>query len=116
MTALEIEDFNKINKREFNNITDLLLESFLLNQHYKNKDIIDKKEELLTFFSAFLQKYLEIEFFKSSAEKLQLINFIDKLQLQRELLELEKGQNKLSDIKLAAKKLGRKSQSAFESK
>lgn len=103
-------------KKEFNNVADILLESFLIKNHGKNDDEIDKKEELLNLFSTLLQKYLEMRFLKSSADKLQLISFIDKLQLQKELLALENGQNKLPDLRLAAKRLGRKSQSAFENK
>jgi len=116
MTIVEMESFNKIDKNDFNNIAQMLLKSFLIENHYKNNEVIDRKEELLISFSSFLEKYLELQFFNSADDKLQLINFIDKLQLQRELLELEKGQNKPSDLKLAAKRLGRKSQSAFESK
>ena len=48
--------------------------------------------------------------------KLELINFLDKLNTQKELLELAKGQTNITDIRKAAKRLGKKSQSAFKTK
>ncbi len=117
MTAIkEIEKNNQIDQQEFDNISKMLLESFLLKSDEKGASFIQKKGELLEHFTMFLEKYLKLHFFNSSRDKLQLINFIDKLNLQRELLELKKGKTKLSDIKLAGQRLGRKAQSAFETK
>jgi hypothetical protein len=59
---------------------------------------------------------LELQLGDSRETKLEFINFLDKLNMQKELLELEKGETKISDIKAAAKRLERKSQSAFQTK
>jgi len=48
--------------------------------------------------------------------KLQLIKVISKLNMQKELLELAGGKINLDDIEMAGKRLGKKSQSAFEKK
>lgn len=115
MTAIgQIE--NKIEPHEFDNISKMLLESFLINADGKSDAFISKKEELLEHFSSFLEKYLQLHFLRSSQDKLQLINFIDKVNLQRELLELSKAKTKAADIKLAGQRLGKKSQSAFKTK
>ena len=49
-------------------------------------------------------------------KKLEFINFIDKLNLQKELLDLQKGITNIDDIKKSAQRFGRKSQSAFSTK
>lgn len=56
-----------------------------------------------------------IEVNASKEEKLHLIKYISKLKMQQELLEIASGEVNLDDIKIAGKRLGKKSQSAFES-
>lgn len=48
--------------------------------------------------------------------KAKLIKFLARLDLQKDLLEVEKGRIKMTDIKAAGKRLGKKAQSAFETK
>lgn len=115
-TVQEIEGLNQINQEEFNNVAKIMLDSFLIREITKDFSILSKKEELIEIFSSLLEKYLEFEFVDSKESKLYLINFIDKLNMQKELLELSKGKTNIADIKLAAKRLGRKSQSAFKAK
>jgi hypothetical protein len=117
MTTLQkIENLNKIDQQEFDHITKILLESFLIKRSYTSNSFLSKKEELLDKFSAFLETYLELHFTNSKLTKLELINFIDKINMQKELLEMAKGDLKISDIKLAGSRLGKKSQSAFKKK
>lgn len=117
MTAIkELEKNNKIEQSEFDNISKMLLESLQIKSDYKSVSFLNKKDELLEHFSMFLEKYLQLHFLTSPQDKLQLINFIDKLNMQRELLDLKKGKIKRSDIELAGQRLGRKAQSAFKSK
>ena len=52
----------------------------------------------------------------SKQSRLTLIDFIDKLNMQKELLALDKGESTIAEIKLAGRRLGKKSQSAFEKK
>ncbi len=53
---------------------------------------------------------------REKKEKLELINFIDKMNIQKELLELQKEETNISQIETAGKRLGKKSQSAFINK
>ena len=117
MTAIqEIRNLNQINQEEIDNISKILLDSFVIKGVYKSNSLLAKKELLLNAFSDLIEKYIELDFAKSKETKLQLINFMDKLNMQKEFLELSKGETKISDIKLAAQRLGRKSQSAFKSR
>lgn len=114
-TIEEIENYNKIDENEVNTISRKILGSFL-TQGSLNHTTIVKQEILLDDFMALLGKYLQLDFYDSSQDKIELINFIDKLNIQKELLELKKGQTNLADIEAAGERLGKKAQSAFESK
>lgn len=124
MTVKEIDKINKIGAEEFDRISRILFDSFKIsstdfpNVELKSKQLRDlsKKEELIISYSSFLNKLLELKFVESKKSKLELIDFLDKLNLQRELLEIAQGQLTFSDVNKNAKRLGKKSQSAFKSK
>lgn len=117
MNAIErIKKYNSIEETEFDSMSKLMFHSFQINKNYKSENYIVKKEELITSFTQFLEKYLELDFLNSNKEKLEIINFIDKMNMQKELLELQKGDINISDIQIAANRLGKKSQSAFNIK
>ncbi|MBS1532785.1 MAG: hypothetical protein JSU01_20955 [Bacteroidetes bacterium] len=117
MTTVEkIEDLNQIGQEEFYNVVKMLYNSFLINRKYSSSSYVIKKEKLIDSFSLFLEQYLELQFVSSKQSKLDLINFIDKLNMQKELLEIASGEANMNDIKIAAQRLGKKSQSAFEMK
>jgi hypothetical protein len=124
MTVKEIDSLNKIGAEEFDRISRILFDSFKIsstdspNVELKSKQISDlsKKEELIISYSSFLNKLLELKFVESKKSKLELIDFLDKLNLQRELIEIAQGQLTFSDVNKNAKRLGKKSQSAFKSK
>ena len=120
MTAVldKLEKENRIDQQDFDRVAKLVYHSFLINieTNYKSNIILDKKEELLVSFSQFLEKYLELQFLNSKKDKLELINFIDKMNMQKELLELQKNETNISQIQEAGQRLGKKSQSAFSSK
>ncbi|MCL6460512.1 hypothetical protein SAMN05444372_11712 [Flavobacterium micromati] len=117
MNAIErIKKHNSIDKVEFDSISKLMFQSFQNDKEFKNENQLTKKEELLTSFTQFLEKYLELDLLNSKKEKLEIINFIDKMNMQKELLELQKGDNSISNIQIAADRLGKKSQSTFEIK
>jgi hypothetical protein len=118
MTVIEkIEKQNNIEEQEFGQImSKLVFQSFLVNSNNKSHNFLDKKEELIIYFTQFLEKYLDLQFISSKKDKLDLINFIDKMNMQRELLELQRNETDISKIQLAGKRLGKKSQSAFITK
>ena len=52
---------------------------------------LQKIEELIDFYSSLLIKYLELKITTSKKDETSgLINFIDKLNVQKELLEIKK--------------------------
>lgn len=116
MTAIDtLVKENKLDLRDFDRVTKLVYHSCVIDESNEDdsNQILVKKEELLSHFGQFLEKYLELEFLSSKKEKLELINFIDKINLQKELLELLKNESHFSQIQKAGQKLGKKSQSAF---
>lgn len=115
-TIQKIEELNKIDQNELSSLTKIIYESIILRRKYKSAAVLDKKEELLDNFSSLIEKYLELNFIKDKEKKLELIDFIDKLNMQRELLELAKGEIDEKTLKIASGRLGRKSQSAFRLK
>jgi hypothetical protein len=112
----KFEQQNTIEEQDFDKMFKLVFHSLLINRNYKSHNLLDKKEELIIYFTQFLEKYLELQFLSSKKDKLQLINFIDKMNMQKELLELQRNETDITQIKLAGQRLGRKSQSAFITK
>lgn len=107
---------NSIEEKDFDSISKLMFHSLYIKRDYKSHNYINKKEELLVYFTEFLEKYLELEIVNNKKQKLEIINLIDKMNLQKELLDLQKGISNLSEIQAAGKHLGSKSQSAFKTK
>lgn len=117
MTTLEkYENENTLEEQDFDKVSKLMFQSFLIKRNYKSHNFLDKKEELISYFTEFLEKYLELQFLNSKKDKLSLIDFIDKMNMQKELVELKKNETTLEEIEIAGKSLGRKSQSAFKKK
>lgn len=117
MTAIqEIQDKNKIEKHDIDNLSNIVFDSISVKGSYKTTTQLEKKEKLIDAFSSFVEQLMELRLTSSKQSKLELINFIDKLNMQKELLELEKGETTIADIQTAANRLGKKAQSAFEGK
>lgn len=117
MTTLDtVKGLNQIDDQELHGITKIMFDSFYKHREYKSAAYVSKKEKLIDSFANFLEQYLELNFPGSKQTKLKLINFIDKLNVQKELLEIESGETSIASIKLAADRLGKKAQSGFESK
>jgi hypothetical protein len=111
MTSVaEIKTKSEINEKEFSQMTKLLNESFFVKKSSKNKSIIERQGQMLTLFTEVLNKYLELKFLRNKKTKIEFLNFIDKLNLQKEMINLQKGVTNLEDIKTAANRFGRKSQ------
>lgn len=113
VTIAEIRNQNEIQENEFEEMTKLMFDSFLIKKSRKDKSILDKQTYLISLFTDILKKYIELQMLSDRKRKLDVINFIDKLNLQKELLDLQKGVTKITDIKEAAQRFGGKSQSSF---
>ena len=117
MTTLQaVKEYSQINDEELHEITKIMFDSFVIHGSYKSSSFVSKKEIMISLFTDLIEQYLKLNFSGSRDRKLQLINFISKLNMQKELLELASKEANLEDIQIAAERLGRKSQSAFESK
>lgn len=113
ITLTEIRDQNEIQENEFDEMTKLMFDSFLIKKSRKDKAIIEKQTYLISLFTEMLNKYIEFQMLSDRKRKLEVINFIDKLNLQKELLDLQKGASKIADINESAQRFGRKAQSSF---
>jgi len=115
-TLSEIETQNEIEEKEFSEMTKLMYGSFLIKKTKRDKAVLEKQTILISLFTQMLNKYLEFQMLSDKKKKLEFINFIDKLNLQKELLDLQKGITNIADIKETAQRFGRKAQSAFSTK
>jgi hypothetical protein len=117
MTALKIlKENNQIEHHKFKDLMNVIFESLLIKTVDVDSIYILKQKKVNNQFAVFLEQFVESGFIDSKQSKLEFINFIDKLNMQKELLEIESKAVNLKDIKIAANRLGKKSQSAFESK
>lgn len=107
---------NAIDQIGLDSIVRILCDSFLIKTNIRKAASISKKEELIEDFSALLEKHLQFHFTTSSSDRLEMINFIDKLNQQKELLEIEKGKLTIADVEKASERLSKKAQSGFEMK
>ncbi len=117
MTTLEfVKQSNQINDEELQEVIQIMFNSFKVTGKYTNLNYVSKKETLLSSFSDFIEQYLKLNFAGSKENKLRLVKFISKLNMQKELLELASNETNFKNIQKAGKSLGKKSQSAFSSK
>ncbi len=117
MTTLEIEkQASQFSDEELHEVTKIMFASLTYNSNQRDLIYILTQKALLASFSDFIEQYLKSNFSGTRENKLRLIKFVSKLNLQKELLELASGETNLKDIQKAGRRLGRKSQSAFKSK
>ncbi|TCC94173.1 hypothetical protein EZ428_05180 [Pedobacter frigiditerrae] len=118
MTTIQLEKFTEtgiIAQEEVVKISNIILNAFSPNHQKKiSLTSANKKEQLIDSFSELIEKIMDVS--NSRQEKLMLINFLDKLNHQKEVLEILSGERKFNDIKKASERLGKKAQSAFETK
>ena len=114
MTAIKtIEKINKINDDEFLQVNNKVFQFFIVDNKNQKSATLEKKDELLAFYADLLKKCLEMNLPESKQDKLTFINFIDKLNMQRKLLEVMLDKKKATQLQMVSKRFGRKAQSAF---
>ena len=112
MTFTEtIKELDDLDLQMFGSYSAEVAKSFFVVESKKPK-ALDIKENLLERYMEFLNFYIaQVDLPRQS--KIYWITFLDKLTLQREILELEKNPKQLANIKKAAPHLGKKMQSSF---
>jgi len=116
ITTDNLDSINAIGEDDLNKINLVLLESFYINDIYIEESVVNYKEDMIDSFGEVLKKILLQNSKISKDSKFHIINLLDKLNTQKENLEMLKSKTTKSDILLASERLSRKSQSAFELK
>jgi len=113
MTALEkYEVENKIDEKEFDHVMSNVFHSLTFHSSYTRVTLLDKKDEMLDQFAQLLETFIDLKFSTPKIQKLNIINFIDKVNMQRELLEVKRNEITVSQLRTASKRFGKKAQSS----
>lgn len=113
---LDTENINIIDENDKKKISTVLIESVLIKKVYKKESVISYKEDMLDSISTLLTKILANDSGMSTEAKLNLIHLLDKINTQKEVLEMIRSKVSAEDLLIASERLGKKSQSAFELK
>jgi hypothetical protein len=114
--TIEIDHTNQLNQTDFEKINTVLLNSLLLDTKQPIDFSLENKGIILKDYIAILEKCLTLLSHGSSKEKIKIVDLIDKLILQKERIDLKKGNQKVADLKIISKSFGHKAQSAFQKK
>ena len=114
--ALKQEDIitNKVSKKDMNDVFHILSSSILIDSINTNKSELKARNVFISFFSNALEEVMRVNVVKSKSDRLKVIKLLDKLQAQRETIEL--ANSNPIHLQIAAERLGKKVQSAFTSR
>ncbi|MDR3697877.1 hypothetical protein [Mucilaginibacter sp.] len=110
------DNINAIKADDMSNINRVLFDSIYINDIYIKDSEVDYKEDMIDRFAEILNKMLLQNVELSDDAKLNIINLLDKLNTQKENLEMIKLKTSIADVQQASERLSKKSQSAFELK
>lgn len=102
-----IEKNNQISAQEFGQLTNWLYSSVALS----SKDTISnykKKEQILDFLITFLKNYYDNHIWESDELEAHFFDFMSKVYLQKEIIQIASGQIKIQDVQLAIESFGLK--------
>lgn len=105
---------NQISFSEFEEFSLPLFKSivFMMDKPSPEKDLI-KKQQTLNTLKQLIGDVTSIDTLDSKDDKIKMINFLEKIDLQIELIDLKLGKLKSSDLKAAGMRMGKKAQSGF---
>jgi hypothetical protein len=106
--AITVDDLNKINS--------VLLDALCIKNIHSNDSVFSYKEDLINTFSELIKKILFQSPDISDDSTLTVINLLQKINMQKEILEMIKSKASAEDLIIASERLSKKSQSAFELK
>lgn len=109
--AEEIEKINPMSEADIKNLSLVLLHSVRISQNSSTR-FLKCQEDIVSDFISLLGKFMN-ENILDNSQKLLVVKLLDKMNLQKELIELRSQGLSIDDLKIAAERLGKKSQSAF---
>ena len=112
LTLENIKKSNPISKQEFGQLTDLLYSSAVVSAK-EDVNQAKKKIQTLNFLIDFLKDYYEAqdwELDEPEESEAHFLDFLSKLYLQREMLQIISGEIKLKDIQASARSFALKTQ------
>jgi predicted MPP superfamily phosphohydrolase len=112
LTINNIEKENQISKNEFDQVSSLLYGSIVLSNK-DNTQNLNEKTQTLDFLIAFLNDYLNSHEWESDESEIKFIDFLSKLQLQKEVLQIMTSEKTLSDIKSSIRTFEKKNEFAI---
>ncbi len=116
MILSTVENLNIIDEDDLTKISNAIIESVLIKRVYKQDSVISYKEDMLDSLAELLKKILFNDTHISKETKLNVICLLDKVNTQKELLEMIRSKVSPEDLLIASQRLSKKSQSAFELK
>lgn len=109
--AEEIEKINRISETDFKEVIPVLFNSVRITPDTSVESIKHHHTTINQFITLLTE--LLADHIPDSTQKLSIVKLLDKLNLQKELIEMKIQGVSIEDIKVAAERLGKKSQSAF---
>lgn len=100
LTLEYIKETNPISQQDFGHFADWLYGSVAISPK-DDATVYQKKEQTLDFLIAFLKDYYDRHTWESDDDEADFLDFLSKVQLQRESLQIASGKIKLKDIQLA---------------
>lgn len=114
MIAVEsIGELNTIKVEDLNEINPVLFDAFHIDDINLGESITKDKLEWLNGFADVLKKIFFRDSTLSDDSKLVIIKLLDKINTQRDILEMIISKTSPEDLLIASERLSKKSQSAF---
>ena len=102
LTLDYIEQRSEISQQDFGQFANWLYGSVTIAPK-GDAALYQKKEQMLDALIAFIKDYYERTEWASDDDEADCLDFLAKVQLQREILQIVSGKLKLKDIELASK-------------
>jgi hypothetical protein len=100
LTLENIDEKSQISQQDFGQFANWLYGSVVISPK-DDASVYEKKEQTLDFLIAFLKDYYDKTAWESDDDEGDFLDFLSKVQLQREILQIASGKIKLKDIELA---------------
>jgi len=110
----EVEEKSSLEQNDLTSLNAIILDQ--LGRKPNSTVQARKSEKLLDYFTNLIAFLLDSQFARKKEQTLYLIDLLDKLNTQRDLLEIKRDNMKISDLRAVSKRLGKKSQSGLETK